>query len=369
MTEKDLSERHPDAESVEADLEDALALEASRTGTSTGEASAVLRTLPATTRRRLPLRLRLRVPAAALRRHAGRRRRHALPAAQRGRGAHPAGHRPGRDEAPRGEQIISVKRTSAHDYDPLGDGAEHAEQAPLAVDQDTDTAWTTESYRDEALTKPSGEPGVGLYIDAEPSRQRPLAADPDAAARLADGDLRRPRTPHRQVAERRLDQGRRRHGRRKRKQRFKLDTGDKRYRYYLVWITKLPPDEAQVGITQVTLSAPKPSTRRALRTRARALHAVALQGEPQEPVAASGHGTPVASHSFGNADVGVIPGSVLSSLTRTRPSSTKKSTRANPAQPTRRNVSTASRRTSSTAAGAIPAGTRNSTPPSAYLAS
>ena len=42
------------------------------------------------------------------------------------------------------------------------------------------------------------------------------------------------------------------------KQRFELDTAGKDYRYYLVWITKLPPGEDHVGITQVTLSAPKP---------------------------------------------------------------------------------------------------------------
>jgi hypothetical protein len=41
------------------------------------------------------------------------------------------------------------------------------------------------------------------------------------------------------------------------KQSFKLATGDHRYRYYLVWITALPPDHNQVGITQLTLSAPK----------------------------------------------------------------------------------------------------------------
>ena len=66
MTEKDLALRHPDAAAVEADLEDALAAEASRTGTSTGEATAVLRTLPADARRRLPLRLRLRLPVLLL---------------------------------------------------------------------------------------------------------------------------------------------------------------------------------------------------------------------------------------------------------------------------------------------------------------
>jgi hypothetical protein len=43
----------------------------------------------------------------------------------------------------------------------------------------------------------------------------------------------------------------------KRKQSFKLDTGDREYRYYLVWITALPPGEGSVAITQLTLSAPK----------------------------------------------------------------------------------------------------------------
>src|ERR687894_1001408 len=66
MTDKDLAHRHPDAAALEADLEDALAAEAARTGTSTGEATAVLRTLPADARRRLPLRMRLRLPVLLL---------------------------------------------------------------------------------------------------------------------------------------------------------------------------------------------------------------------------------------------------------------------------------------------------------------
>src|SRR4051812_45098254 len=60
MTCKDLRKRYPDARTLEADLEEALARELSRTGRSTGEATAVLRTLPEGTRRRLPLRLRRR---------------------------------------------------------------------------------------------------------------------------------------------------------------------------------------------------------------------------------------------------------------------------------------------------------------------
>src|ERR671925_44745 len=62
MTDKDLGRRYPDVPTLVADLEEALAIEAARSGKSTGEATAVLRTLPPSTRRRLPFRLRHPVP-------------------------------------------------------------------------------------------------------------------------------------------------------------------------------------------------------------------------------------------------------------------------------------------------------------------
>ncbi len=57
-TAKDLAQRYPDAATMVADLEEALAIEASRTGQATGEVTTVLRTLPGSTRRRLPWRMR-----------------------------------------------------------------------------------------------------------------------------------------------------------------------------------------------------------------------------------------------------------------------------------------------------------------------
>ena len=257
MTDKDLAVRHPDAATLEADLEDALAAEAARTGTSTGEATAVLRTLPAEQRRRLPLRLRMRLPVLLLLFMLGVAGGIAYllldQAAERTR----RGTGTGQTQPPPGEQIVSVKRTSANDFDPLGDDkAEHGEEARLAVDQDSDTAWTTERYVGNTLNKPAGEPGVGLYVDAEPSvnarsleiqtpqpgwkaeiygaKAKPSDEWPgEAWTKLADGTVE------------------------KAKQTFKLDTGDRRYRYYLVWITALPPGKDQVAITQLTLSAPK----------------------------------------------------------------------------------------------------------------
>src|SRR4051812_36995786 len=57
MTATALDARYADAEAALYDLEDALAIEAARSGQATGEATAVLRTLPAGARRRVPWRV------------------------------------------------------------------------------------------------------------------------------------------------------------------------------------------------------------------------------------------------------------------------------------------------------------------------
>ncbi len=72
---KDLSRRYQDAAAMAADLEDVLAIEASRSGQATGEVTTVLRTLPGSASRRLPWRM--RHPArwiASLAAHRGARR-------------------------------------------------------------------------------------------------------------------------------------------------------------------------------------------------------------------------------------------------------------------------------------------------------
>src|SRR4029079_3944879 len=66
MTDKHLEHRYPDARTLEIDLEDALAVEAARSGRGTGEATAVIATLPESARRRLPFRLRRKVPIFAV---------------------------------------------------------------------------------------------------------------------------------------------------------------------------------------------------------------------------------------------------------------------------------------------------------------
>jgi hypothetical protein len=256
MTDKHLEHRYQDAQTLEADLEDALAAEAARSGRSTGEATAVIATLPARTKRRLPLRMRRRFPvfavigvlvlggaAVALLAVQGVNR------TERGTGT-------GKVKPPPGTKVVSVKRTSAQDFDPLGDNDEHADQAFLAVDKNPGTSWTTESYTGGTLAGKKGDhDGVGLYVDAapgvaatlieidtpKPGWQAEIQVAPDGAApRGAPGQ--RSDWEH-------VGGGKVRH----KHQRFKLRTSGKAYRYYLVWITKLPAAAERVEITDVSL--------------------------------------------------------------------------------------------------------------------
>ena len=251
MTCKDLRKRYPDARTLQADLEEALARELARTGRSTGEATAVLRTLPEGTRRRLPLRLRRRklpiiviiallvlvaVPIVYFAAREG------VDRTQRGTGTGTVKPEPG-------TRVVSVKRTSATAFDPLGDNEEHGSETPNAVDKDPGTYWTTEGYTGGNL----GKGGVGIYVDADPGVDaRSIEIDtPEpgwtAEIRVADGatapkDL----SGWTKVAGGTVDT---------KKKRFRLK-GD-RHRYYLVWITALAPGAERVKISEITLFAPR----------------------------------------------------------------------------------------------------------------
>jgi tRNA A-37 threonylcarbamoyl transferase component Bud32 len=252
MTDKDLAHRYHDVPSLVADLEDALALEAARQGTSTGEATAVIRTLPARARRRLPFRMRHSLPvlgiigliaiAVAIILVASRE---VPPRVQKGTGTGRLEQAP-----PEGTRIVSVRRASAQDYDPLGDAEEHTEEASRTVDRDDGTAWSTESYRDGL--EGAGKTGVGLYIDAKPKvdavalqvdtpepgwKATIYAAPPGAAPKsVPDGWTK--------VGGGTVSSD---------DKRFKLDTGGTAYRYYLVWITELAPGAESAEISEIRL--------------------------------------------------------------------------------------------------------------------
>ncbi len=251
MTDKDLAHRYADVPSLVVDLEDALAIEAARSGTSTGEATAVIRTLPARARRRLPFRMRhpisllaviallavgVTIVAIAVNEVPKRTTR---------------GTGPGKvSSTPVGTKVVSVQRASAHDFDPLGDEEEHGDQAALAVDRDTGTEWTTEQYRDGF--EGANKTGVGLYVDAKPQVEAVAmqiqTPEPGWRATIYAA----PPGP----APKAMPEGWTKVGGgtvKSKNQSFKLDTGGTAYRYYLVWITKLPPEQESVEITEIRL--------------------------------------------------------------------------------------------------------------------
>jgi serine/threonine-protein kinase len=264
MTEKELGRRYADVDTLVADLEEALAIETARSGSSTGEATAVLRTIPAQARRRLPLRVRFPVPVVAfvavlviggvvlaLLLKFGADRTH------RGTGA-PPGVKP-----PAGLANVSLARTAAHDYDPQGDDAEHPTDARLVLDRDSGTAWSTESYQGGQITKPkagSTPPGVGIYVDAKPKvgATKLELQTPVPGWRTTIYAATGAKAPDS------IDSGWTKVGGglvNRKTQRFTLDTGGAGYRYYLVWITKLPPNKSNVEIAELALQAPKSASK------------------------------------------------------------------------------------------------------------
>jgi hypothetical protein len=254
-TAKDLSQRYPDAASMVAELEEALAIEASRMGQATGEVTTVLRTLPGSARRRLPWRMRhpvrwivsLALLAALV----------ALALIIAANGAH-RGVTPDVVAQP-GLTAVPLAQTAAHDYNPFGTGPENREDDQNAVDGDPNTSWSTEHYYDGTLKKAGGT-GVGLYVDAAPNvagRQIEIQTPtPGFAVQIyvanrinlslpyGDSTPLTARGWHGPVG---ADHDVRDSAH------ISLALGGARYRYYLIWITTLPPGMEFASISELTL--------------------------------------------------------------------------------------------------------------------
>jgi hypothetical protein len=146
---------------------------------------------------------------------------------------------------------VSLGQTSAHDYNPFGDVPEHPDEVSNAVDGDPNTAWSTEHYKDGNL----GKPGVGIYVDAQPglaaralSIQTPTPGFFAAIYASSSFEKGLPLGDHESLTERGWKQL-------SRPQRIgaqttiHLGTAGKRYRYYLVWITKLQPAGGEPAVS------------------------------------------------------------------------------------------------------------------------
>jgi serine/threonine-protein kinase len=242
-TAKERANRYATAEDMVADLEQALSIEAARSGHVNGEATSVLQALPSGPRNVAPRRLRMRhrvlwgvalvlVACAAV---AG------VLLLQ--------GTRDGGGEAksatPAPPEPVSL--ASASDFDPPpGSGEEHGDEVQNAIDSNRSTSWSTETYEAGEL----GKPGVGLFVTVRApvaaKRLELISLTPGWTAEVygASGDA--PPT---------LDGWGDPIGR------FEASTetdvnlrvpAGRRYRHYLVWITKLPPQgKAQIETLRV----------------------------------------------------------------------------------------------------------------------
>jgi eukaryotic-like serine/threonine-protein kinase len=253
---KDLDYRYHDAGAMVADLEQVLAVEASRAGQATGEVTSVLRTLPGDTRRRLPWRMRhparwvaslalvAAIVAIAL--------VAAAQQAQKGTGVAPGVH------SSAGLAAVALSQTAAHDYNPFGTGPENHNRVQNVVDSDPNTLWSTAHYYERTLRKAGGT-GVGVYLDASPGVvARALEVQTstpgfDAQVYGARGiDLSYPYGDTAPLAARGW------HGplgsaeNVRNRQRIKLSTTT-RYRFYLLWLTRLPPGQESASISELTL--------------------------------------------------------------------------------------------------------------------
>ncbi len=251
-TAKRLADRYADDAELIADLEDALAIETARAGNTSGEVTAVLRTLPAPKQRRIPYQLRHRVITATL--------ALIVIAGIVAAGiwlASRAHHGTGRgSQSPPGSALsqVSLCQSCAHAYNPYGlngDTSQNDNQAGLVVDNDPQTKWQTEQYYSGTL----GKPGVGVYVDANPgvvARELRLVTDtPGFTAQVwarntppqpNSTDFNQPGgwvqlASHPDVHHR---------------QDIGLP-GAAPYRYYLVWIVSLPPGLQSVSLNEISL--------------------------------------------------------------------------------------------------------------------
>jgi tRNA A-37 threonylcarbamoyl transferase component Bud32 len=252
-TAKRVEDRYADDAELIADLEDVLAIEAARAGSATREVTSVLRTLPSQTQRRVPFGIRHRAWAAVLMLVllaiaggvvawlAATRTHHEAPKLQ---APAPAPHL----------TPIRPCPTCAHDYNPdaiSGPKSQNPGLDGLAIDGNVNTAWLTEHYFNGSLQKA----GVGLYVDAggaTAARELVLYTetpgyhvqiwasssppDPVVFKNGPGGWTELVDVPSVQ-----------------RRQQIPLNLGRPGYRYYLVWITALPPGKMLAAINEVAL--------------------------------------------------------------------------------------------------------------------
>ena len=240
-TAKETVNRYPSVESMVHDLEEVLAIEVARSGETSGEATNVLRALPDDTAEFAPSRLRnprrwaLTVLAVVL--LAGGVVAFLATRTEKGAGT----------TAPRaaGLPVVPLGADAAKDYDPQGDGQESPEATRNAIDGNRTTNWDTERYEAELQDL---KDGVGLYVDAG-SRAKVRRLDLTTATPGFTASVYAANTVPEDISgwskvsdDTDVSQD----------ARIEVDTLDRSYRYYLLWITSLG-DNDRAEVQELTL--------------------------------------------------------------------------------------------------------------------
>jgi eukaryotic-like serine/threonine-protein kinase len=246
-TRKELKNRYATVEEMVRDLEQALAIEARRGSDLTDEATTVLRALPGDTAGWVPLRIRsprrvlaivalgLVVAAIVVAVLANR--------TQTGDTG---------DAAPRKvpKGVERVRFAAVKDYDPEGDNRESPNSVKLAIDGNRATSWKTEHY--SAGLEGANKSGVGLMVRTT----KPVAATEldlispfanwEGAIYGVNGDPPADIRGWQKLSGTFTAQS---------VNKIKLDTAGHPFNRYLVWITKIPGEQA--GIMELSLLAQK----------------------------------------------------------------------------------------------------------------
>jgi serine/threonine-protein kinase len=142
---------------------------------------------------------------------------------------------------------VQLCQSCAHGYNPLGDPKTEHPDAGLAIDNDPNTAWTTQHYFGGNL----GKAGVGIYLDATPGTTARALQVRTNTPGWSTTIYARNGTPSQSWPDARwhpvgsvqsVTQS----------QSIPLNTNGARYSYYLVWITNLGGHD-QVAINELTL--------------------------------------------------------------------------------------------------------------------
>ena len=250
-TAKDLTERYADDAEMISELERTLALETNRAGEADSQVTAVIDSLPRETRRTVALSIRRPLAAYAVALVAVLVIIGAV-AALLLNGGGGGGHKAGHTGSTGSSGQVALCSNCAAAYNPYAQGSKWQENniAKNVVDGKPGTAWTTENYYGGNL---AGKPGVGIYVynNADPAAVKMVVQTATKGFNALVYATNTTPNPNSFTAS-----GWQRIGSASdvaTKQTITLNTAGKHYRYYLFWITSLPPNSQHISVNEIKL--------------------------------------------------------------------------------------------------------------------